>query len=63
MSQPSGPPGCKSSTVLGAVKDALRAPLRGGLRPSLTAPARGASPKPGRDGGMVLPIEQRNNRG
>ena len=41
----------KSSSVLAAVKDAAR--RRGGLRPSLTAPARAALAKSGRDEGMV----------
>ena len=40
-----------------------RAPLRGALWASLTAPARGACRKPGRDEGMVLPIEQRDGPG
>ncbi len=39
--------GWAGATVLGAVKDARpwRAPLRDGLRPSLTAPARRDAPK------------------
>ena len=41
----------KSSSVLAAVKDAAR--RRGGLRPSLTAPARAALAQSGRDEGMV----------
>ena len=43
----------ESSAVLAAVKDALRAPLGGGLRPSLTAAARDASGcrRPGRRNG------------
>ncbi len=40
--------------MLGAVKDAARrAKRRGGLRPSLSAPVRGATLACGRDEGMV----------
>jgi len=51
--QPFSPTARQFSTVLGAVKDAVPAPLRGGLRPSLTAPARGAASISGRGEGMV----------
>ncbi len=48
-----GPGAIKRSAVLAPVKDALRAPLRGGPRPSLTAAARGAPTlcRPGRRNG------------
>ena len=39
----------------------LRAAFGGGLRPALTAPARGARQPPGRDEGMVRPAEQRDD--
>jgi hypothetical protein len=45
--------------VLGVVKDATRR-CRGGLRPSLTAPARAALRGAGRDEGMGRPVERRD---
>jgi hypothetical protein len=35
---------------------------RGGLRPSLTAPARAARRTAGRDEGMAVPVEQRDGQ-
>jgi len=59
------PRAAKSPNLLQHGKAALGpqgrfAPLRGGLRPSLTAERRLAGAKTGRDRGMVSSIEQRD---
>jgi hypothetical protein len=46
----SGPAASILAAVLAAVNTAFRAAYRGGLRPVLTATARGALPNLGRDG-------------
>ena len=50
----------EGAVVLAAVKDA-EAPLRGGLRPSLTAAARVGAWCAGRDDGMAVLIEQQDD--
>ena len=50
----------EGAVVLAAVKDAA-APLRGGLRPSLTAAARVGAGCAGRDDGMAVLIEQQDD--
>jgi transposase len=53
-------PTCTQHGQAGIGHQGRFAPLRGGLRPSLTADPRLAPQKAGRDEGMVSPVEQRD---
>src|SRR5664279_2196131 len=55
-------PACRQRRSAAGGPQGRWAPLRGGLRPSLTATRRRAPRKGGRDGGMVHSIEHRDGR-
>src|ERR1700733_13719568 len=55
-------PACRQRRKAAGGPQGRSAPLRGGLRPSLTATRRLAPRKGGRDGGMVHSIEHRDGR-
>src|SRR5271157_75526 len=55
-------PACRQRRKAAGGPQGRWAPLRGGLRPSLTATRRLATGKAGRDGGMVISIEHRDER-
>jgi hypothetical protein len=57
---PSSPPAARVAPCSTPSRP-LRAAFGGGLRPALTASARGARQAPGRDEGMVRPAEQRDD--
>jgi hypothetical protein len=62
--RPNARPSCAEDRVAANGHQGRYAPLRGGLRPSLTAVRCYASGEAGRDGGMVSSVEHRDgNKG